>query len=145
MRQNGIVKETNEGDGTALVALMGADGCATCSSKGGCGIFCSAAGGSKEAWVANPVGAARGDRVEVELAPAASLALSGALFIVPVAVLVISLALLPSGASPSRTAVHALAGLVLGVTSGVIASRLVSKRSGFDLKIVSVIGSGSAV
>lgn len=144
MRQNGIVRETRDSDGMALVALMGADGCATCSSKGGCGIFCSSPGGSKEAWVANPVEAARGDRVEVELAPAASLALSGALFIVPVAVLVISLALLPSGASPSRTAVHALAGLVLGVAAGVVSSKLVSRKRSFDLKIVSVIGSGPA-
>lgn len=143
MRQNGIVKETRD-DGMALVALMGADGCAACSSKGGCGIFCSSAGGSKEAWVANPAGAGIGDRVEVELAPAASLALSGALFIVPVAVLVLSLALLPSGASSSRTAVHALAGLVIGVAAGVVSSKLLAGKRSFDLKIVSVIGTEPA-
>ncbi len=138
MRQNGIVKRTGD-DGKALVALMGADGCAACSSKGGCGIFCSS-GGPKEAWVANEAGASQGDRVEIELSPHASLALSGSLFVVPVIVLAASLALLPSGASSGRTAMHALAGLVLGIASGVLLSRSLSKKRGFDLKIVSIVG-----
>ncbi len=140
MRQNGIVKDTKEG--MALVSLMGADGCATCSGKGGCGIFCSSGGGSREEWVANPAGAVRGDRVEVELAPHASLALAGALFVLPVVVLALSLALLPPGAEPGRTAVHAVAGLALGILSGVIVSRVLSRRKGFDLKIVSIVGAG---
>ncbi len=138
MRQNGIVKRTGD-DGRALVALMGADGCAACSSKGGCGIFCSS-GGPKEAWVANEAGASQGDRVEIELSPRACLALSGAMFIVPVIVLVVSLALLPPGADSVRTAIHALAGLVLGIASGVLLSRAMSKKRDFDLKIVSIIG-----
>lgn len=138
MKQYGVVIESSAGE--ALVALSGADGCRTCDGREGCGILCSGMRERREVRVLNPRGATAGDRVEVELPPAAALALSGALFLLPVVFLIASLALSPDGGAGSGSSARALVSLAAGLATALWLSRLLSRRKGFQMRITAVLG-----
>ncbi|NLP05973.1 SoxR reducing system RseC family protein [Candidatus Fermentibacteria bacterium] len=142
MKQYGVVIESSPGE--AIVALSGADGCRTCGGRDGCGILCSGMRKRRDVRVLNPLGATAGDRVEVELAPAAALALSGALFLVPVVFLVAALALSPGGGEGSGSSAWALGSLAAGLAAALALSKLLSRRKGFQMRITAVLGRADA-
>ncbi len=137
MKQYGMVVESSGGE--ALVALSGADGCSACGGREGCGILCSGMRKSREVRVLDPLGSKAGDRVEVELAPAAALMLSGTLFLLPVASLVIVLLLSPGDGTGSGDSVRALCGLAAGLAAALALSKLLSRSRGFQMRITAVL------
>jgi len=138
MKQNGIVQSS--GDGRAVVVLTGAEGCATCSSKGSCGIMCGGSRRPHEVSVLNPVGAVRGDLVELELPPRKALTAIFLLFILPVIGLVAALLSTPRSWTQSLRAVMVLAGMAAGLLAGTTLAGRFARSSDMDLTITAILG-----
>lgn len=128
--------------GEAEIAPVGGNGCGHCASGNGCGsgklsqLFCSSKPRSFK--VGNAVNAQVGDEVSVGLPDGVLLRNSILMYVLPLT-LMLATALLASGLYPEARDGAALLGAVAGLLAGFFVVRQLTKRSGMQAVVRSVV------
>ena len=136
MKVNGIVLEVR--DDEALVSLSSTGECSTCEARSACFSLSSGKSAKSESWMKNEAEARPGDLVELELAPAASLAIITSTFLLPVLFLVAGYFFMMNE-SDSVKATGAGIGLLLGIIATVVINQRLGSKKNFNMRMTRIL------
>lgn len=136
MTREGVVSEVK--GRKAFVTPTDSGECDTCEARHACHAL---SGGKKQDpgyWVINGIGAAEGDRVRVELSPAASITIIVSTFLVPVLLLFAGYLFMLNGSDAERAA-GAGAGLAAGILLTMTINRRMRSKESCNIKITRIL------
>lgn len=136
MKRNGIILEVR--DDEALVSLSGAGECESCEARSACFSLSGGRSSNLESWMKNETGAHPGDLVELELAPAASLAMITSTFLLPVLLLTAGYFFMMNE-SDSVRAIGAGVGLIFGIVAAIVINRRLGSKKGFNMSMTRIL------
>lgn len=139
MIQTGRVSELLDGSNLARIVLSDSESCESCTTRHVCvGLGSSGRKRRRETLVPNSLGAAVGDRVEVELRPAATMAIISVTFLLPLVGLIAGyLVGAPEGLAAA--AIGCGVGLGIFVLVSILVNRALSRKPGFQLEMTRVL------
>lgn len=133
--------------GEAEIAPVGGNGCGHCASGNGCGssklsqLFCSSKQRSFK--VGNAIGAQVGDEVNVGLPDGVLLRNSLLMYVLPLTFMLVA-SLAAAGFFEEASDVAALLGAVAGLAAGFLVVRQLTKRSGMQAVVRSVVNAAGS-
>ncbi len=136
MKRNGIILEVR--DDEVLVSLSGAGECDGCEARSACFSLSGGKSSNTESWMKNEVDAQPGDFVELELAPAASLAMITSTFLLPVLLLTAGYFFMMNETDSVR-AMGAGIGLLVGIVAAVVINRRLGSKKGFNMRMIRIL------
>jgi positive regulator of sigma E activity len=136
MKRNGIILEVR--DDEALVSLSGAGECDGCEARSACFSLSGGKSSNPESWMRNEAEAQVGDFVELELAPAASLAMITSTFLLPVMLLTAGYFFMMNETDSVR-AIGAGVGLLAGIAAAIVINRRLGSKKNFNMRMTRII------
>ncbi|MBD3277310.1 MAG: hypothetical protein GF388_03335 [Candidatus Aegiribacteria sp.] len=136
MTREGIVCEVK--GRRAFIAPSDSSECDSCEAKHACHAL---SGGKEEDsgyWVINEIGAAKGDRVKLELSPSASITIILSTFLVPVLLLFAGYLFMLNGSDTER-AIGAGIGLAAGILLAMIINRRMRSKDSYNVRITRIL------
>ncbi len=136
MKLNGVVLKVR--DDEALVSQTGTNECEGCEARGSCFSLSGGKSSKTEGWIKNEKEAQPGDLVELELAPAASLAIISSTFLLPVLLLTAGYFFMMNE-SDSVRAIGAGIGLFAGIIAAVVINRRLRSKKNFNIRMTRIL------
>lgn len=136
MTREGIVCEVK--GRKAFVAPSESSECDSCEARHACHVLSGSRKQDPGYWVINEIGAAKGDRVRVELSPTASITIILSTFLMPVLLLFTGYLFMSNGSDAQRAA-GAGVGLATGIALAMIVNKRMRSKDSYNVRITRIM------